>query len=89
MAQAIGHILPLAVGIALNPIAIVACIALLSSPQGQFQGVALVAGWIAALIILITLGAVLTRGEDSRLDGEPSRYASWSLVVAGALLGRV
>jgi hypothetical protein len=86
VAQAIGMTLPLAIGIAVNPIAIVACIALLASPRGQVLGVALVAGWIAALITLIALGAVLTRREDSGSDGEPSRIAAWSFVIAGVLL---
>ena len=47
MGQAIGGSLPLAVGIALSPIPIIAVVLMLTSPRARVNGPAFVLGWLA------------------------------------------
>jgi hypothetical protein len=47
MGQAIGESLPLAVGIALSPIPIIAVVLMLTSHQARINGPVFVAGWLA------------------------------------------
>ena len=52
MGQAIGGSLPLAVGIALSPIPIIAVILMLTSDRARVNGLAFVLGWLVGLGIV-------------------------------------
>ena len=58
MGQAIGGSLPLAVGIALSPIPIIAVVLMLTSRRAKVNGPTFVLGWLIGLGIV---GAMLTR----------------------------
>ena len=47
MGPAIGDVLPLALGVALSPIPIIAVILMLLSPKAQENGPAFLVGWVA------------------------------------------
>jgi len=49
MGQAIGSVLPLALGVALSPIPIVAVVLMLTPPRGKINGPAFVVGWLVTL----------------------------------------
>ena len=51
MGQAIGQSLPMAVGIALSPVAIVAVVIMLTTPQAARNGPAFLPGWLAGLAV--------------------------------------
>jgi hypothetical protein len=59
MGPAIGDVLPLALGVALSPIPIIAVILMLLSPQASKNGPAFLVGWVGGLavvsIVMVTL----------------------------------
>ena len=71
MGQAIGGSLPLAVGIALSPIPIIAVILILTSDRARVNGLAFGLGWLAGLGIVgaIFLSLAGTGGEQIRCPG--------------------
>ena len=86
MGQAIGQMLPLAVGVALSPIPIIASVVLVSSPRGRVNGPAFVVG--CALSAAVVGGALLAVGIGSGTDdsGGPSTAASILKLVLGVVL---
>ena len=86
MGDAIGQILPIAIGIALSPIPIVAVVLMLATPRARVNGPAFVAAWIVGLaaVGIIVLALV---GDDATTDsGTPARWASGLKLVLGLLL---
>ncbi len=52
MWQAIGDLLPSAVGVALSPVPIIAVILMLGTPRARTTGSAFALGWVAGLVIV-------------------------------------
>src|SRR5712691_6257046 len=52
MGQAIGGSLPLAIGIAISPIPIIAVVLMLTTPRAKANGLAFLAGWLLGLGIV-------------------------------------
>ena len=86
MGQAIGGSLPLAVGIALSPIPIIAVILILTSNRAKVNGLAFVLGWLAGLGIVgaIFLSVAGTGGASK--SGAPATWVSWVKIGLGVLL---
>jgi len=84
MNGAIGDILPLALGVAISPIPIVAAILMLFSAHAGSTSSGFLIGWLAGIVIGVTLFTVLagslTSGNDS------SGGVSWTKVGLGVLL---
>lgn len=79
MGSVIGEILPLALGIAISPIPIMAAILMLLSPKAKATSVGFMLGWICgivvALIVFVVLASVLPQSESDEpqlLGGFPS-----------------
>ena len=72
MASAILGTLPLAVGIALNPIAIVVGILMLRTAYPRLNGLLFTLGWLLGLGLLVVLSArlVVLQGGDSDDDSD-------------------
>jgi threonine/homoserine/homoserine lactone efflux protein len=86
MGQAIGELLPFAVGVALSPTPIVAMILMLITPKARVNGIVFVLGWIAGVAVA---GAILLAVADptgASNDGEPAEWTYWLKLVLGALL---
>jgi threonine/homoserine/homoserine lactone efflux protein len=86
MGQAIGDMLPAAVGVAISPIPIIAVVLMLVSPRGQVNGPAYLLGQVvgvagAGAIVLLIAGAV--GGSDGT---QPAGWVSWLTLVLGVLL---
>jgi threonine/homoserine/homoserine lactone efflux protein len=80
--QAIGDMLPAAVGVAISPIPVIAVVLMLVSPRGRVNGPAYLLGQItgvavAGAIVLLVAGAV---GGD---DGDMSGSRTWLPLVLG------
>lgn len=75
MNAAIGELLPLALGVAISPIPVIATIVLLLTPHAKRSGGAFAVGWLAGCVGTILLFAALA-GTLPRLDG-----ASWIPIV--------
>jgi threonine/homoserine/homoserine lactone efflux protein len=86
MGEAIGAILPLAVGVALSPVPIVAVVLMLATPRGRSNGVAFVAGWILGLAVVGTIVLLVSSGADASEEGEPASWVGWVKIVLGLLL---
>lgn len=85
MGEAIGQTLPMAVGVALSPIPIVAVILILFTPGARLNSVSFLIGWVlglaAAGIIVIILGNIA--GGD---QGDGSTTIALVKIVLGGLL---
>ena len=60
MGTAVGEILPLAVGIAISPIPIIAAILMLLSPQAKGTSVGFLIGWVAGVVTAVVLFTLLS-----------------------------
>jgi hypothetical protein len=87
MGSAFGHILPLAVGIALSPLAIVAVFTMLFGPRGRASGLAFLAGWVGGLLAVGGVALALSdAAEAAGGGGEESTFAGVMKLALGALL---
>jgi hypothetical protein len=86
VAQAIGQILPLAVGVALSAAAIIAVVLMLVTPKAKVNGPVFVLGWLVglALVGVIVIGIADPAGAND--DGRPADWVSWLKLALGALL---
>jgi Kef-type K+ transport system membrane component KefB len=86
MGEAIGHSLPLAVGVALSPVSIIAVVVLLTSSRARSLGPVFVLGWLLGLVVVgaIVLAVVGPSGAGS--SGQRTTWVSWVLIVVGVLL---
>lgn len=84
MGNAIGDLLPSAIGVAISPVPIIAVILMLGTPRARSNGPAFAAGWIAGLIIVSTLVLLLT-GDADDADSGASTAVGWIKIVFGAL----
>ncbi|MGK3951733.1 GAP family protein [Microbacterium sp. I2] len=68
MGSVIGDILPLALGVAISPVPIIAAILMLLSPKARSTGTGFLLGWVFGIIVAVTvftlLSSVLPMGED-------------------------
>ena len=86
MGHALGNTLPLAVGIAVFPIPIIAAVLLVASPRGDAKGLAFALAWAAGLGGVGALVLVLAGVLDARTGDEPATWVSVVLLVVGVLL---
>ena len=84
MQQVIGELLPLALGIAISPIPIIAIILMLITPKARSNGLAFLLGWMAG--ILIVGGIALVVADVAGLS-TGSEAASQSQAVIKLVLG--
>ena len=86
MGPVIGEILPLALGIAISPIPIIAAILMLLSPKAKATSVGFMLGWICgiviALIVFILLASILPQSESD----QPQPIAGTIKILLGALM---
>lgn len=85
MGPAIGDTLPLAVGVALSPVPIIAVVLMLATPRGRTNGIAFSLGWIAGLAIVAAI--VLAAGGGSAADdsGGPSSWNNGLTLAIGTI----
>ena len=72
MSEAIGQMLPTAVGVAISPFPIVAVVLMLVTPRGKSNGLAFLLGWLVGLVIVGAVVLSVASGVDAR-DGRPRR----------------
>ena len=81
MGQAIGGSLPLAVGIALSPIPIIAVVLMLTSRRARVNGPAFVLGWLAGLAIVGAIVLAVAGAGGGSKSGSPATWVSWVKIV--------
>jgi threonine/homoserine/homoserine lactone efflux protein len=86
MGQVIGDLLPLAVGVAISPVPIIAVILMLLAPKAGGTSVGFLAGWVVGIVATTTVFLLLAGTLDLGGGSEPSAAASWVKLVLGGLL---
>jgi threonine/homoserine/homoserine lactone efflux protein len=64
----LGDLLPLAIGIAISPIPIIACILMLFSARARVNGPAFLVGWVLGVAVVTTLVVVLSDASAATDD---------------------
>ena len=86
MGEAIGQVLPLAVGVALSPVPIIAVVLMLVTPRARVNGPAFVAGWLLGLGIVGVVVLLIASPADATSDGGPATWVSVLKLILGVLL---
>jgi len=86
MGQAIGGSLPLAIGIAISPIPIIAVVLMLTTPRARVNGPAFILGWLLGLGVIGAIVLAIADPAKASSSGAPATWVSWLKIVLGILL---
>ena len=86
MGKAVGGSLPLAVGIALSPIPVIAVVLMLTSRKARVNGPAFILGWLLGLGIIGVIVLSLAGTGGASTSGSPAAWVSWVKIALGVLL---
>ena len=86
MIHAIGEILPLAIGIAISPLPIIAVILMLTTPKARTNGPAFLAGWLLGLVVVAGVVLVVTDAAGAASSSDRSRLVSAIVLALGLVL---
>jgi threonine/homoserine/homoserine lactone efflux protein len=84
MGEAIGDLLPTALGVALSPVPIIAVILMLGTPRAKSNGPAFAVGWVLALIIVSVIVVLAASGSDDT-DSGSATAVDIVMILLGAL----
>ena len=82
MGQAIGDLLPSAVGVALSPVPIIAVILMLGTPRARTNGPAFGLGWVVGLVVVSVIVVLVASGSDDP-DSGSSTAVDWIKLLFG------
>jgi hypothetical protein len=68
MAEAIGQVLPFAIGVAISPLPIIAVILVLFSERARTNALAFVTGWIVGVTAVVVVAYFIADGSDASTD---------------------
>lgn len=83
MGEAIGDMLPAAVGVAISPLPIVATVLVLVSSRGRVNGPAFLLGWIVGVLGAGAIVLLVAGGAGAHDEGQPAGWVSWLKLVLG------
>jgi len=86
MGAAIGGALPLAVGVALSPVPIIAVVLMLTTHRARVNGPVFVAGWLAGLAVVGAIALSIAGPAGASSSGAPATWVSWLKIALGLLL---
>ena len=86
MGQAIGQMLPFAVGIAISPIPIVAIVLMLGTDNARSDSLSFLAGWILAMAAAGVILLAVVGSADPTDDGAPADWSSSLRLILGIVL---
>jgi threonine/homoserine/homoserine lactone efflux protein len=84
MGAVIGSILPLAIGIAISPIPIIAAILMLLSPKAKGTSVGFLLGWVLGIVVAVTVFTLLSSVIPDGDSDDPKPIHSVIQIVLGA-----
>lgn len=82
----IGDLLPLAIGVAVSPVPIIAVILMLLSRDATKASVGFLVGWVAGIVIVTSAVLLLVGTASSEPSGKPSTLSSVLKLVFGVAL---
>lgn len=83
MGPAIGELLPLALGIAISPIPIIAAILMLLSPKARGTSVGFLIGWILGVVVVVVVFTLLANLIPESTPGQPKPIAGVVKIILG------
>jgi threonine/homoserine/homoserine lactone efflux protein len=86
MGEAIGQLLPFAVGVAVSPMPIVAVVLMLVTPQARVNGPAFLLGWVAGVGIGGAILLAIAGPANANDDGAPADWTYWLKLLLGLAL---
>ena len=86
MRAVIGEILPLSVGIAVGPLAIIAAVLMLLSPKAKSTSLAFLAGWVLGITLAVVTFTLLSLALPKQDSGGPSPSGVVKLILGASLL---
>ena len=86
MGSAIGQILPLAIGVAISPVPIIAVILMLFSARAKVNGPAFAIGWVIGIAAVTAVALLIGNASGASTSGTASDTMSWVKLVLGVLL---
>ena len=86
MGEAIGQMLPSAVGVAISPLPIVAVVLMLVTARGRVNGPAFLVGWWIGVAVVGTIVLAVAEAPGATDQGEPATWVSWLELILGVLL---
>jgi Sap, sulfolipid-1-addressing protein len=84
MGSLLADLLPLAVGIAVSPVPVIAAILMLLAPRARQASVAFGVGWVAGVALVTAVAALLARSATAADDHGSSDLVAWIRLVLGA-----
>jgi threonine/homoserine/homoserine lactone efflux protein len=85
LTDAIGGLLPAAIGVALSPVPIIAVILMLGTPKARSNGPAFAIGWVLGLIVVSVIVLVVAGGADQPNSGTADGV-NWITLLFGVAL---
>lgn len=86
MGQAIGDLLPSAIGVALSPVPIIAVILMLGTPRARSNGPAFAVGWVLGLVIVSVIVVLVASGADDSDSGTSDAVDILKLLIGALFL---
>jgi len=86
MGTVIGDFLPVALGVAISPVPIIAVILMLLAPHAKAASVAFLVGWVLGITIVVGLVVLLMGPVDGSDSSDPATWTSVLKLVLGAAL---
>jgi threonine/homoserine/homoserine lactone efflux protein len=86
MGTVIGDILPLALGVAISPIPIIAAILMLLSPKARVTGTGFLLGWVVGIIVAVTVFTLLSSVLPEQDQDASQPIKGVVQLILGALL---
>ena len=83
MGEAIGQSLPLAVGVALSPVPIIAVVLMLTTARARANGPAFLLGWLVGLGVVGAIVLALAGPGGASEEGQPAAWVSWLKLLLG------
>jgi threonine/homoserine/homoserine lactone efflux protein len=84
--QALGQLLPLAIGVALSPVPIIAVILMLFSARASSNGPAFLLGWVIGIGAVVAIALVSADAASVSTESDASNASSWVKLAFGVLL---
>jgi threonine/homoserine/homoserine lactone efflux protein len=84
--EAIGQVLPLAVGVALSPIPIIAVVLMLVTSRARVNGPAFVVGWLLGLALVGVVVLAIADPAGANDDGQPATWVDVLKLLLGLAL---
>lgn len=85
MGSAIGQILPIAIGVAISPVPIIAVVLLLASPKGNGKALGFLVGWLVGLGLVGVIVLLFAGPAGASTDDGPATWVGWLLAALGSL----